>query len=255
MKQTIQRMIRIFENDGNNYNITQQFLDDVKKLFNCINLEYLLLEEQLVYTTQSMTYFMFREIGENLTVTIDGAEAMFRILYAVYLTVWHKTHNEGEPVCYDEFVDNDLELLHEYFSDDELLKMHGFESEREATAEVLLSFYKRLSHLRKEMMIYHIKSQEFKNAYIEENELIKEIERLESGEEIDWSKIPYFTFIGGRGARKTEQMKTIITILRKLEEVFPKMMISQETFNALIVFVDLMIANQIETEEENENED
>jgi len=35
----------------------------------------------------------------------------FENLYQLYLVVWRKKHNEGEPVCYDEWVNNELEEL------------------------------------------------------------------------------------------------------------------------------------------------
>lgn len=30
------------------------------------------------------------------------------ILYGAYLYQWYRGHTEGEPVCFDEFVDNEL---------------------------------------------------------------------------------------------------------------------------------------------------
>lgn len=30
-------------------------------------------------------------------------------LYGAYLLDWYRTHNEGEPVSYDEFYDNELD--------------------------------------------------------------------------------------------------------------------------------------------------
>ncbi len=35
----------------------------------------------------------------------------FEDLYNLYSKIWEKTHSTGNPVCYDEWVDNELEEL------------------------------------------------------------------------------------------------------------------------------------------------
>ena len=35
----------------------------------------------------------------------------FESLYKIYLEEWNKNHDSGEPVCYSEWVDNELENL------------------------------------------------------------------------------------------------------------------------------------------------
>jgi len=51
-----------------------------------------------------------KKLKENILDKLDG-EKEFGDLYNIYLEVWFKTHKEGEPVCYDEWVDNELEEL------------------------------------------------------------------------------------------------------------------------------------------------
>lgn len=31
------------------------------------------------------------------------------MLYGAYLRYWYNTHDEGKPVCFEEFVDNELQ--------------------------------------------------------------------------------------------------------------------------------------------------
>lgn len=50
-----------------------------------------------------------KEIKEKILDALEGKE--FGQLYNLYLKVWKKNHNDGEPVCYKEWVDNELEEL------------------------------------------------------------------------------------------------------------------------------------------------
>ena len=47
---------------------------------------------------------------EKIIEALEGNRE-FESLYKIYLKIWGKTHKEGEPVCYKEWVDNELEEL------------------------------------------------------------------------------------------------------------------------------------------------
>ena len=49
-----------------------------------------------------------KETKEKILKALEGEEKEFDSLYKIYLKVWYKTHKEGEPVCYEEWVDNEL---------------------------------------------------------------------------------------------------------------------------------------------------
>lgn len=51
-----------------------------------------------------------KSIKEQIIDALEG-EREFRDLYNLYLKIWGENHNEGEPVCYEEWVDNELEEL------------------------------------------------------------------------------------------------------------------------------------------------
>jgi len=42
---------------------------------------------------------------------LDGKKKEFEDLYNIYVKIWKKTHKEGNPACYEEWVDNELEEL------------------------------------------------------------------------------------------------------------------------------------------------
>ena len=47
---------------------------------------------------------------EKIIESLEG-EREFKTLYNLYLKVWNKNHKEGNPVCYEEWVDNEWEEL------------------------------------------------------------------------------------------------------------------------------------------------
>jgi len=51
-----------------------------------------------------------QEIKKKIIKSLEG-EREFGILYNIYLKVWKRTHKSGNPVCYDEWVDNEMEEL------------------------------------------------------------------------------------------------------------------------------------------------
>ena len=51
-----------------------------------------------------------KNIKERIINALEG-EREFETLYNFYLKEWNKTPNEGEPVCYKEWVSNELEEL------------------------------------------------------------------------------------------------------------------------------------------------
>ena len=51
-----------------------------------------------------------RKVKEMILDKLEGEEE-FKSLYKIYLKVWKKTHKEGNPACYEEWVDNELEEL------------------------------------------------------------------------------------------------------------------------------------------------
>ncbi len=52
-----------------------------------------------------------KKVKEKILNKLEGGEREFEKLYKIYLKVWNKTHEEGNPVCYKEWVDNEFEAL------------------------------------------------------------------------------------------------------------------------------------------------
>ncbi len=48
---------------------------------------------------------------QKIIKALEGEEKEFESLYKIYLKVWKKTHKVGNPVCYNEWVDNELREL------------------------------------------------------------------------------------------------------------------------------------------------
>ena len=53
---------------------------------------------------------MKKEKKEKIIKALEG-EKEFENLYNIYLKVWGKNHKTGNPVCYNEWIDNELEEL------------------------------------------------------------------------------------------------------------------------------------------------
>ena len=47
---------------------------------------------------------------KKIIKALEG-ERKFESLYNIYLKVWNKIHKEEGPVCYNEWVDNEMEKL------------------------------------------------------------------------------------------------------------------------------------------------
>ena len=41
------------------------------------------------------------------TDTLEELESLAQLNYGLYLHYWNATHDEGEPVCFDEFLNNE----------------------------------------------------------------------------------------------------------------------------------------------------
>ena len=56
---------------------------------------------------------MRENIKETKKKILDRLEGVkeFEKLYYIYLKVWDKTHKDGNAVCYEEWVNNELEEL------------------------------------------------------------------------------------------------------------------------------------------------
>ena len=51
-----------------------------------------------------------KETKEKIMNALEDKKE-FESLYNIYLKVWKKNHKTGNPVCYNEWVDNELEEL------------------------------------------------------------------------------------------------------------------------------------------------
>lgn len=55
---------------------------------------------------------MKRKDKEKIIEALENKDKKeFDNLYKIYLKIWNKTHTDGNPVCYEEWVDNELEGL------------------------------------------------------------------------------------------------------------------------------------------------
>jgi len=80
-----------------------------------------------------------KKIKKNIIEALSNKKE-FEDLYYFYLKVWDKNHNEGEAVCYEEWVDNELEELRQSYR--RYLKEAVLEDESfdEATTEDFYTF-------------------------------------------------------------------------------------------------------------------
>ncbi len=54
---------------------------------------------------------MNKKIKEKIVEALEGDKKEFENLYNIYLKVWKKNHKTENPVCYNEWVDNELKEL------------------------------------------------------------------------------------------------------------------------------------------------
>ncbi len=54
---------------------------------------------------------MKKEKKEEIIEALEEDKKEFESLYNLYLKIWNKNNKTGNPVCYNEWVDNELEEL------------------------------------------------------------------------------------------------------------------------------------------------